>query len=125
MKKIAMALAAAIIAAGSAQAALAQVNPFGKWGNAGFTKEDSAMNQKAAASLYENPNVKVGDTASWQNPQSGNGGTVTATKLFKHKDMPCVALHYSFDLKDSQDKSKKELNANRCKVATGEWKILN
>jgi surface antigen len=125
MKKIIVVIVAALATIVAAHTAIAQINPFGKWAQAGLTKEDSEMSQKAAASLYEKPDVKAGDSASWQNPTSGNSGTVTATRVFKHKDMPCVGLRYAFDLKDSQDKSKKELQANRCKVASGEWKILH
>ena len=125
MKKIIVAVVAALAMAIAAHTAIAQINPFGKWAQVGFTKEDAEMNQKAAASLYEKPDVKIGEKASWQNPASGNAGTVTATRIYKYKDMPCVDLLSSLDLKDSQDKSKKELKSTRCKVASGEWKILH
>lgn len=124
MNKLLIALALFAITTG-AGAANAQINPFGKWAQVGFTKEDAEMNQAAQASLYEKPDVKAGDKASWQNPASGNGGTITATRIYKYKDMPCVDLLSAFELKDSQDKSKKELKATRCKVASGEWKVLH
>lgn len=125
MKTIFTALALVLTAIAGFSTANAQVNPFGKWAQVGFTKEDAEMNQKAAASLYENPDVKAGEKASWQNPASGNGGTITATRIYKYKDMPCVDLLSTLDLKDSQDKSKKEIKSTRCKVASGEWKILH
>jgi len=125
MKTLIAALALAITAAIGIQAAHAQINPFGKWAQVGYTKEDSEMNQAAMASLYEKPDVKVGEKASWRNPASGNGGTNSVTKVYKYKDMPCVDLTSSFELKDSQDKSKKELKTTRCKVASGEWKVLH
>lgn len=125
MKAIFTALTLVLTAIAGLSPAAAQVNPFGKWAQVGFTKEDAEMNQKAAASVYEKPDVKAGEKASWQNPASGNGGTVTATRVYKYKDMPCVDLLSSLDLKDSQDKSKKEIRSTRCKVASGEWKILH
>ncbi|MHB1220016.1 MAG: hypothetical protein ACYC1L_17655 [Alphaproteobacteria bacterium] len=123
-KTVVVTLTLLAIVAG-AGASNAQINPFGKWAQVGFTKEDAEMNQKAAASLYEKPDVKTGEKASWQNPASGNGGTVTTTRIYKYKDMPCVDLLSSLDLKDSQDKSKKEIKSTRCKVTSGEWKILH
>lgn len=125
MKTFFAALALTLTAAAGIQAAHAQINPFGKWAQVGYTKEDSEMNQAAMASLYEKPDVKKGDKATWQNPASGNGGSNVVTKVYQYKDMPCVDLTSSFDLKDSQDKSKKELKTTRCKVASGEWKILH
>jgi hypothetical protein len=126
MKKIIIAaLALAFASSAGIQAVNAQINPFGKWAQVGYTKEDSEMNQAAMASLYEKPDVKVGEKATWQNPASGNGGTNTVTRVYKYKEMPCVDLLSSFELKDSQDKSKKELKTTRCKVASGEWKILH
>ena len=125
MKTFFAALALAFIAAAGIQAAHAQINPFGKWAQVGYTKEDSEMNQASMASLYEKPDVKKGDKATWQNPASGNGGSNIVTKVYQYKDMPCVDLTSSFELKDSQDKSKKELKTTRCKVASGEWKVLH
>lgn len=126
MKKIIIAALALIFASSAGiQVVNAQINPFGKWAQVGFTKEDAEMNQAAQASLYEKPDVKAGDKASWQNPASGNGGTIAVTKVYKYKDMPCVDLTSNFELKDSQDKGKKELKATRCKVASGEWKVLH
>lgn len=125
MKTLIAALALAFIAAVGIQAAHAQINPFGKWAQVGYTKEDSEMNQASMASLYEKSDVKKGDKATWQNPASGNGGSNVVTKVYQYKDMPCVDLTSSFELKDFQDKSKKELKTTRCKVATGEWKVLH
>lgn len=125
MKTLIVALTLAFAAVVGTSTTHAQINPFGKWAQVGYTKEDSEMNQAAMASLYEKPDVKVGEKASWQNPASGNGGTNTVTRIYKYKDMPCVDLLSSFELKDSQDKSKKELKTTRCKVASGEWKILH
>ncbi|MGE0095243.1 MAG: hypothetical protein AB7M05_03745 [Alphaproteobacteria bacterium] len=125
MKTLIAALALAFIAAAGIQTAHAQINPFGKWAQVGYTKEDSELNQASMASLYEKPDVKKGDKATWQNPASGNGGSNVVTKVYQYKDMPCVDLTSSFELKDSQDKSRKELKTTRCKVASGEWKILH
>jgi len=125
MKTLIAALALAFIAVAGIQAAHAQINPFGKWAQVGYTKEDSELNQASMASLYEKPDVKKGDKATWQNPASGNGGSNVVTKVYQYKDMPCVDLTSSFELKDSQDKSKKELKTTRCKVASGEWKVLH
>src|SRR5688572_11293134 len=99
MKKTIIAAFALLVIAGGAGAAHAQINPFGKWAQVGFTKEDAEMSQAAQASLYEKPDVKAGDKASWQNPASGNGGTTTATRVYKYKDMPCVDLNSAFELK--------------------------
>lgn len=125
MNKIVIAILALFAVVTGADAAHAQINPFGKWAQVGFTKEDAEMNQAAQASLYEKPDVKAGDKASWQNPASGNSGAITATRIYKYKDMPCVDLNSTFELKDSQDKGKKELKSTRCKVVSGEWKVLH
>ena len=124
MKKIALSFAAMAIMVAGASHALAQINPFGRWAQPGLTKEESAMVSKAARSVYENPNVKVGDKADWENPKNGNKGSVEATKLFQARGMNCVELLYTFHIKEAEQ-ARNTISMNRCKAPDGTWKILD
>ncbi len=77
------------------------VDPFGL-GNyfRGLTGEDRKLIQNASSSLYRNPGAEAGRFETWENPNSGNHGTVTVVKQFEAKQMPsggCVIASRSRD----------------------------
>ncbi|MHB1218502.1 MAG: hypothetical protein ACYC1L_09940 [Alphaproteobacteria bacterium] len=123
MKKIVSGFVALAVLAGGASLAQAQINPFGKWAQPGLTKEESTLVQKAAQSVYKNPDVKVGDHAEWESKKTGNSGWIEATKLFKYKDASCVETLYGFKIKEAE-MARNTLTINHCKMADGSWKIL-
>lgn len=123
MKKIVMGIAATAFLVAGASLAQAQVNPFGKWAQPGLTKEESTLVSNAAKSVYEKPDVKVGDRADWESKKTGNSGWVEATRLFKYKEYNCVELLYGFKIKDAEQ-ARNTITLNRCKAPDGTWKVL-
>lgn len=124
MKKIVVGFAAMAFLVAGASLAQAQINPFGRWAQPGLTKEESAMVSKAAKSVYENPDVKVGDRADWKSQKTGNSGWVEATKLFQARGWNCVELLYGFHIKEAEQ-ARNTITLNRCKMPDGTWKILD
>ena len=124
MKKIVVGFAAAILLVMGVTLAQAQINPFGRWAQPGLSEEDSKLLHDAAEKVYANPKVKAGDKQAWNNPKSGNKGTVEATRLFKSHDMPCVELLYTFFIKEAANPDANTLVMSRCHAPDGSWKTL-
>lgn len=123
MRKIVMGIAATAFLVAGASLAQAQINPFGKWAQPGLTKEESTLVSNAAKSVYEKPDVKVGDRADWKSDKTGNSGWVEAMRLFKYKEYNCVELLYGFNIKDAEQ-ARNTITLNRCKGPDGTWKVL-
>lgn len=126
MRKLVLgALAAVALAGAAAMPARAQLIPdtfgVGDYFN-GLTKEDFELMEKSSASLYQNPDAKVGLSQSWKNPKTRNRGQVTLVKQFEYKGMPCWRLRHSFKVKTTV--GTRTLEASRCKTADGTWKLL-
>ena len=114
----AAALAAVIVTGLPAQA---QFNPFTR---AGFelSQADIDMLEAAAQKLYLDESVAVGSKESWSNPQSGNAGTVELVGAFEHQSLPCRRLQHDIKVKDVADPFRYIFD--RCKTASGAWKVL-
>ena len=113
-------LAAAILIVAIAVPATAQINPFGRYQR--LTEEDMRLIESASAKLYTSDSPKVGSAERWSNPSSGNAGTVTLSQIFEKDGMPCRKLRHSIMV--SGEKEPAIFIFDRCRVASGEWKLL-
>lgn len=97
------------------------INPFGR---SGFELSDSDVDALKAAGkkIYTNEDVAVGEVEAWNNPETGNYGTVTMTKRHAYKGLPCRRLQHDIFLK----KQAREFRyiVDRCRTTDGEWKLL-
>lgn len=113
-------LIAALALLAVAAPATAQINPFGRYQS--VSQEDLQIIEAAAAKLYKTDSPNVGATEQWSNPNTGSSGTVTLTQVFDKDGMPCRKLRHRITTKD--DKDPKTYIFNRCRVKSGEWKLL-
>ena len=84
-----------------------------------LTAEDRAINDKCVAkTLSEAP---TGKTWKWNNPKSGNSGTVTPTaKAMRHGNQVCRTFNETITLKDGRSET---ISARACKNRDGSWSI--
>ena len=126
MLKRALEIVAALLMASAAFSpsyAEISIDPFGTGSYfRGLTDEDWTLMRNASSSLYQNPEAKAGELETWENPHSGNHGTVTLVEQFEAKQMPCWRLRHSIKIKGQKD--VRTYHLNHCKAASGEWKIL-
>jgi surface antigen len=113
-------LTAAFCISTLAAPAIAQINPFSR--NQSITNEDLKLIESASVKLYKVDSPKVGAAERWDNPNSGNSGTVTLTQLFEKDGMPCRKLRHRIAVKGQ--KEPVIYIFNRCRVKSGEWKLL-
>jgi surface antigen len=103
-------------------ASQAQINPFRSGKQAtGMTKADIGMLGDAADHLNNTDPLHVGDAQDWSNPDSGNSGKVTVTRLFQSGGMTCHGMRYDLSYKVKPVPS--HYVVNWCKTKSGEWKI--
>jgi len=121
IKFIAGALAAAVLVGTLAVPAQAQLSPFKRSGFE-LSEEDLELLGAAAQKLYLDESVPVGTVETWSNPASGNTGSVQLIDTFEHKGLPCRRLQHDIKVKDVADPFRYIFD--RCKVASGEWKLL-
>ena len=121
IKLMAGALAAAVLVGTLAVPAQAQLSPFKRSGF-DLSEEDLDMLGAAAQKLYIDESVPVGTVETWSNPASGNTGTVELIGIFEHKGLPCRRLQHDIKVKDVADPFRYIFD--RCKVPSGEWKLL-
>jgi len=105
---------------GASAPASAQIIPF-TFGVGSLTDEDWNELNAANAKLLAGK-AAVGTQGHWQNPTSGNSGTLEITGAFKRGDLPCRSVKYVFKLQ-GQPKPQPYL-MNECKVADGSWKFV-
>ena len=105
----------------AAVGAEAQVNPFKRTGFE-LTPQDIELLKEAAKKLYIGEAAPVGTIEKWSNPETGNEGTVELVRTFAHKEMPCRRLQHDITISKVSDSYRFVID--RCKVPTGEWKIL-
>jgi surface antigen len=101
----------------------AQLNPFG-WAPNGarLTSDDWRMVWQSTDALNGASPANSGEAREWNNPQSGNSGTVTLERVFRSNDMPCHALLYSV-MMAAQD-IPQTYHTTWCQTETGAWKML-
>ena len=115
------ALAASVVVGTLTVPVLAQFNPFQRSGFE-LSQEDLQMLGEAAQKLYIDESVPVGTVETWSNPTSGNTGSVQLVGIFEHQGMPCRRLQHDIKVKDVADPFRYIFD--RCKLPSGEWKIL-
>ena len=111
------ALAAALLLPAVASA---QMNPFAKSGFE-LAEGDTALIREAVEVLQKD-DAAIGDQASWENPESGNAGSVTYTGDSTYKELHCRRLQHDIMLKSSGQEYR--FIVDRCKMADGSWKGL-
>jgi surface antigen len=67
-------------------------------------------------------NPRVGATESWNNATSGDSGTVSLLEVFEKDGMPCRKLRHTIKMHNVKD--QQVYTSNRCRVQSGEWKLL-
>ncbi|CAN0442627.1 unnamed protein product, partial [Ectocarpus sp. 13 AM-2016] len=101
--------------------AQAQLNPFKRSGFE-LSSEDIALLRAAGARLYEGETAEVGTVETWSNEASGNTGAVQLISIFEHKGLTCRRLQHDIRVDKVADTFRYIFD--RCKTASGEWKLL-
>ena len=101
---------------------LAQSGAFG-WSpnDARLTDADNRMLWQTMDAMNKMPSPTQGEMRKWNNPASGNSGTVTLARLYESNSMPCHALHYTISFVSQP--VPQNYDFNWCRVASGEWRI--
>jgi len=76
----------------------------------------------AAAKLYVGETAPLGRVETWANAESGNGGRIELVRIFNHQNLPCRRLQHDITVGEAADPFR--FLVDRCKVASGEWKLL-
>jgi surface antigen len=101
------------------------MNPFGASGMP-LTDKDFAAMAAVADPLMEDETIPIGTSRSWNNPRSGNSGTITLEGRFSYdyqgSKLPCRKLRYHTVIKNYSDPYN--LRLNRCRTANGDWMLL-
>jgi len=100
--------------------AAAQVSPFRRVGLT-LTKEDLALVEAAAAKLYAGENPRIGSIETWSNEKNKIGGTVVLIAAYTWNKMPCRRVSHQIVTAIRNDPYSVQID--RCRVASGEWKI--
>ena len=84
-----------------------------------LTPEDRAINSKCInKTMNEAP---TGATWKWNNPKSGNGGSVTPTgKAERHAGQICRSFNETITLKDGRSET---ISGRACKKKDGSWSV--
>ena len=115
------ALTAMIAAVAATMPAHAQLNPFRR-SDFEVSESDIRLATAAAAKLYEGERAGIGDFEDWANPETGNKGSVILVGIFTHNDLPCRRLQHDIELATSGTPFRYVFD--RCKLPSGEWKLL-
>jgi len=103
-------------------ASFAQINPFrSSRESGGLSKADVDMLSAATGRVNNMDPIHVGDAEDWSNPDSGNSGKVTVTRLFRSGGLACHGLRYDFSFK--AQRPPRTYAVDWCKTKAGEWKI--
>ena len=114
-------MAAVLIASTSASPVVHAVDPL-LGPEFRLEESDLALLKAAAEKLYLTDNAEAGAVEAWNNPETGNHGTVTLIRKHEYKGMPCRELQHDIDLKRAANPHRFTLD--RCRTDDGEWKIL-
>lgn len=99
---------------------LAQINPFRGSRGAPLSSADIQALTEATNRLLDRPQLAVGGTETWSNPQSGSSGTVTAGNPVQRRGMACRVVHYQTTVVNRA--AGRNTTLTWCKTADG-WKI--
>jgi 17 kDa outer membrane surface antigen len=102
----------------------AQINPFRGYDGPTLSKEDLASGRAAAGKLLTEDQAEVGKTEDWAGPTSGNRGSISVQKIFRHQGMECRVLRSEVHYKKAATSPPRMLNLSVCHTKTGEWKLI-
>lgn len=77
------------------------------------------MRETARTALNDEPD---GSTLEWENPQTGNSGTVTVVRSFEYQGLPCRRIRHAIKTKGVADVHGAEWT--QCQK-DGAWKIAD
>ena len=112
--------AALLVAVTLAQPAFAQINPFRNTRATPLNADDLAALRDATNRLLDDPQLKVGNTEPWSNPQSGASGTATAGAPTHRHGLACRMVQYQLNMPGPRPQRGTTLTW--CKTKDG-WKI--
>jgi surface antigen len=100
----------------------AQVNPFrsDRLGRS-MSQEDRTLMTESIDRLNATPNLRVGQTDSWSNPQTGSSGVNTVQGNFRANGMPCHRVQHFIARGDRPEGST--FSMTWCRTAQGAWKM--
>jgi surface antigen len=73
--------------------------------------------QYTALALEEN---ETGETAAWENPDTGNEFWVTPTETFEDSGRPCREFEFRVETEDGEDEQER----TACRNSDGTWEIV-
>jgi surface antigen len=80
------------------------------------------MDRLNEASAKLNDHVPVGTMERWENPQSGNRGTVALIGTAEKDGHPCLKIRHNIKIKGVAE--PKVYIFNRCRMPDGSWKLF-
>jgi hypothetical protein len=111
------ALAVCVLLHGAAQA---QVIPFsGNFGQ-GLSPSDHQKLFESVARLNAAEPSKVGQSDSWNNPETKSSGTSTILRVFHSRGMACHLVRHQIV---AGRPPPRDYRLTWCRTSTGEWKI--
>lgn len=84
----------------------------------GLTKSDVKLQSEAAQAVLESQ--QVGETRTWENPETGLAGTVELTETFEMNGMTCGQVQNTYTAGSGKGR---KFTAPMCKTADGTWKF--
>jgi hypothetical protein len=111
-------------------AALAASTPAGaQWfpetafglGSGPLTHEDVELILRSSAPLFTT--APSGAIARWENPDSGNKGSIALLKLYELKGLSCRTMRYTAKYPNHTYSNTRVVDW--CEVSPGEWKLVD
>ena len=103
------------------QPALAQVNPFRGSKDTPLSASDITAINEATTRLLDKPQLVIGASEPWTNPQSGAKGTATVGSASQHKGLSCRVVQYKATIPGPRPERSAHLTW--CKTKDG-WRML-
>lgn len=102
------------------QPAFGQINPFRGSRGTPLNADDLKALGEATDRLLDRPGLVPGGIETWNNPQSGVSGTVTAGNAVQRKGLACRMLSYR--ITGASPGPQRRATLTWCKTSDG-WKI--
>ncbi|MCP4328968.1 MAG: hypothetical protein GY791_11090 [Alphaproteobacteria bacterium] len=83
--------------------------------------DDLNLILSAEDALYAAAAPEVGTTEVWENPANGDQGTAVLTEIYEWRGLPCRKIEHRVLVAGHSD--YRGVAIDRCRIATGEWKI--
>lgn len=114
LSRVLLAACIAVLSAGGAVPASAQLNsPFGRGSNA-LSKEEITLIRQSIRQVLET--YKVGATSKWQLDKTGRSGEAVLKKTFERDGMRCAVITHEFLTGQGNP-----YTAPVCKYPNGKW----